>query len=612
MSPITPILQTQSLRYRLILSQITTYNVLNHTIRIIGIELDWNGTKIYWNDSISPEYDDLTNNVNVTWDGDPAHKYTYGNTSMVVNASTLADNVTWHMSFNATNYLLDFNLSRGGQYLSFPYEANVTDTLGINIRNPTSGGNASYWIENFDGQSIHNRTDFTAADFTDQWVINDNVSQTTNVNGTYYLQAFWGNLGATKVGTMTRSLDVFINTSLSVLAETKVVIGQLFNVTAYYKSIHNNTNVKDATIWCNSSWTANVTMNQLLDDSYNATLSTTGQSVGTTGFITITTQMGWFVNWTIQISVKFIGDSSLDVNETNVILEWRENTTLRIDYNDTLGDPIGGGTVTVDGNNTFNIDDIFYYLLNTTDYVGVGVYSDLVINATHPDYVSKEIVFNLTITPGETNISGRGEGLNLVNVTGGLSKAYANSSADNITINLRYYYLLADDTLNTGTPSIASQIPNYTPKKESNLTWTIVFNPNKTGSFLINITINLTNYNSSTFVFNLTVTKATTTIYSEIGTSATVYYNENVDFFFLYNNTNYNENITGLTEGAGITLNTTYITFLNRTGDYYWFRLNPTPLAVGTYATNITFEHPYFESSSIIASFEVLARSTSI
>ncbi|MFX0184198.1 MAG: hypothetical protein ACFE95_14030, partial [Candidatus Hodarchaeota archaeon] len=386
----------------------TTYDVRNHAIRIIGIEQDWNGTKIYWNDSSIPEYTSLTNNVNITWDGDPAHKYTYGNTTMVVNTSTLADNVTWYVWFNATNYLLDFNLSRGGQYLSFPYEANVTDTLGINIRIPTSGGNASYWIEYFDGQRIHNRTDFSAADFTDQWIINDNVSQTTNVNGTYYLQAFWVNSGATKVGTMTRSVDVLINTSLSVLADIKVVIGQLFNITANYKSIHNNTDVKAATIWCNSSWTANVTMNQVADDSYNASLITTGQGVGTTGLVTITTQMGWFVNWTKIITVKFIGDSSLTVNETNVILEWRENTTLRIDYNDTLGDPIESGMVTVDGNNAFNINDVYYYRLNTTDYAGEGDYPDLVINATHPDYVSREIVFNLTITPGETNISGRG------------------------------------------------------------------------------------------------------------------------------------------------------------------------------------------------------------
>ncbi|MFX0170399.1 MAG: hypothetical protein ACFE9L_00610 [Candidatus Hodarchaeota archaeon] len=592
----------------------TTYNVRNHTIRVHGIEQDWNGTKIYWNDSIIPEYDDLTNNGNVTWDGDPAHKYTYGNTSMVVNASTLADNVTWYVWFNAVNYLLDFNLSRGGQYLSFPYEANVTDTLGINVRIPTSGGNASYWIEYFDGQPIHNHTDFTAADFTDQWTINDNVSQTTNVNGTYYLQAFWVNSdsGITKVGTMTRSLDVFINTSLSVLADTKVVIGQLFNVTAYYKSVHNNSDVKDAKIWCNSSWTTNVTMNQLVDDSYNASFNTTGQSAGTTGLVTITTQMNWFVNWTISVTVKFIGNSSLAVNETNVILEWRENTTLRIDYNDTFGNPIESAMVTVDGNNAFNINDVYYYLLNTTDYAEVNDYPNLVINTTHPDYVSREIVFNLSITPGDTNISGRAEGQNLINVTGGLSKAYANSSADNLSINLRYYYILANDTLNTAIPNIASQIPNYTPKKESDLTWTIIFNPNNTGSFLINITFSLTNYYNSTFILNLTVTKATTAIYSEIGTSATVYYDESVDFFLLYNNTNYNENITGLSAGDGITLNNSYINFLNRTGEYYWFRLNPIPLVVGSYATNITFEYPYFESSFIIVSFEVLARPTDI
>ena len=86
-----------------------------------------------------------------------------------------------------------------------------------------------------------------------------------------------------------------------------------------------------------------------------------------------------------------------------------------------------------------------------------------------------------------------------------------------------YYYILADDTLNTTAPNVVSQIPNDTPIKESNLTWTIVFYPDKIGSFLINITFSLANYTYSTFIFNLTVTKATTTIYSGIGSSTTVY-----------------------------------------------------------------------------------------
>ncbi|MFW9777533.1 MAG: hypothetical protein ACFFE8_01685 [Candidatus Heimdallarchaeota archaeon] len=601
-----------------------THNIRNHIIRIVGIEPNWNGTSIYWNDSSIPEYPSLTNNVNVTWDGDPLHKYTFGNTTMVVNSSALAGNVTWRVLFEAPNYLSSFNMSRGALGLQLPYEANVTDTIDLNFVVPESGGNISYWIEYY-GLSVYANLDFDSVnqDITDPWNINDSVSQTTNVNGTYNLQGFWISSDKTKAGTFTRDLNVIINTTLTVNSTDffTVVIGEKITLWANYTSNHNSTpgtlsHIKNAKIWANSSWPQsskqNVTMNQPSGQYYNSSFTTDGELPGTTGTIAVTTQLEWFVNWTIVLTVKFIGDSGLTANVTSISLEWRENATIRVDYNDTSGASIGGGTITVDGNNAIETNNIYYYQLNTTDYAGIGTYSNLVINATHPDYVSKEIVFTLVITPGNTDIAGRSGGQALTNITGGVSKSYANSSADDLSINLRYYYILADDTLNTGIPTVVSRIPYDAPVEESNFTWTIFFHPNETGAFLINVTFALTNYNSSTFVFNLTIAKSNTAIYSEIGTSATTYYNESLDFFLLYNNTDYNENISGLSEGAGITLNNTNVSFLNRTGEYYWFRISPTTLPVGIHSTNITFEHVYFESSFIIVSFEVLPRPTDL
>ncbi|MFW9855547.1 MAG: hypothetical protein ACFFFG_10825, partial [Candidatus Thorarchaeota archaeon] len=602
----------------------TTYNIRNHSIGISGIKTDWNGTNIYWNDSAVPEFSSLSDNTNVTWDGDPAHKYSFGNTTMVVNASTLAENATWHVWFEAPNYLLSFNLSRGVADLQFPYQANVTDVIDLKFEVPESGGNISYWIEYY-GLPIYKNLDFDSINPTiiDSWDINNTVPQTTNVNGTYDLQGFWMSEDETKVGTSTRNLDVFINTTLTINSSDNldVVIGEKITLWANYTSNHNSTpgtlsHIRNARIWANASWPQgskqNFSMNQPSGQYYNSSFTTDGEVPGSTGTITITTQFSWFVNWTTVVTIRFVGNSNLTMNATNLLLEWRENATLRVDYNDTSGAPIGGGMITVDGNNANEINNVYYYRLNTTDYAGEGIYSNLVINATHPNYVSREIVFDLIITPGETSITGRSGGQTLTNITGGVSKSYANSSADNLSVNLRYYYILADDTLNTLAPSIVSPIPYNVPVKESNLTWTIVFNPNKTGSFLINVTFGLTNYNSSTFVFNLTVTKANTTIYSEIGTSAATYYNESLDFFLLYNNTEYNENITGLSEGAGITLNNTKVGFLNRTGDYYWFRIGPTTIPLGIHSTNITFAHIYFESSFIVVSFEVLPRPTDL
>ncbi|MHA2095502.1 MAG: hypothetical protein ACW98F_12860, partial [Candidatus Hodarchaeales archaeon] len=584
----------------------TTYSVTNRTLVIQGLANDWDGSAIFHGST-------LVYNSTTSGGLNGSIAYITNSDTMTINASKLSTAEFWNISFIASNYLLDLSLSQGGTSLDLPYQANVTDVLDL-IFNVQTTGNTSYWIDFPNGSQVRKATDInnTHTSFSEEWDINASVDQTTNVNGTYNLQAFWINSAKTKVGTFTRQIAVFINTSLSVIAEGKVVIDQLFNVSTVYKSIHNSTDVKNAKIWCEANWTTNrfMTQNQT-DYSYNASFSTVGQQAGDIGNLTIITQLYWFVNWTTTIFIKFIEDTNLSVNTSNVAIQWRENSTLRMYYNDTGGNPIVGATVTVDGTTAFSISNTYYFRLNTTDYAGVGSFPNLIINASHGNFVSREITFNLTITPGETSISGVGEGQNLDNITGGLSKAYANSSADSIEINLRYYHKLANDTLNTNAPDIASQIPYGVPVKESNLTWTILFYPNKTGNFLINLTFSLTNYGSTTFIFNLTVTKSTTAIFSEIGTSTTLYYNESMDFFLLYNNTDYDENITGLTEGAGITLNSTKISFLNRTGEYYWFQLSPTTLGLGFHAINITFYHAYFESSSLIVSLEVLSRPTS-
>ena len=338
-----------------------TYNIRNRHISILNIPDDWNGTKIYWNNSL--EYPDIINDVNITWDGDSAHPYTHGNTSMVVNASTLQLNTTWNILLEAPNYLLAFNLSRGGKYLDFPYEANVTDTLGVNIQVSESGGNASYWIEDFNQQAIHNRTDFSSADFTDMWIIDDNVSQTININGSYDLQGFWISSDKTKVGTITRTLDVFINTTLTINSTDTidVLIGDKITIWANYTSNHNSTinspsHIDKAKIWCNASWPdgvkQNVSMNQPIGTYYNASFTTTNEDPGTSGTITIITQLPWFVNQSKTITINFVGKTNFAANQTNIDLKWRENTTLRVYFNDTSDNPVTSASIIIDGDTT--------------------------------------------------------------------------------------------------------------------------------------------------------------------------------------------------------------------------------------------------------------------
>jgi len=259
----------------------TVDKIRNRTITISGIQTDWNGSKIYWNNSSIPEYATLIDNPNVTWDGDPTHRYTYGNTTMVINVSTLSSNVTWLVCFNTTNYISNFNLERNSVPLSLPLRVNVTDTLDLIYTVGEPDGNASYWIEyNPAGRQITANTSISYSDNIVKyiWDINSTLDQTTNINGTYELQVFWISMDKIKVGTYIRTVDLIINTTFNVQAETEVIIDELYTVTAFYKSIHNQTDVKNAKIWCDASWSSAIDMNQIpMDYSYNASFITSGQ-----------------------------------------------------------------------------------------------------------------------------------------------------------------------------------------------------------------------------------------------------------------------------------------------------------------------------------------------
>ncbi|MHA2294194.1 MAG: hypothetical protein ACXACK_18695, partial [Candidatus Hodarchaeales archaeon] len=282
-------------------------------------------------------------------------------------------------------------------------------------------------------------------------------------------------------------------------------------------------------------------------------------------------------------------------------------------YNENVTGLTEGTGITLNNTNLSFLNrtgNYYYFRLNPTP-LAVGIYTTN-IAFKHLYFENSSIIVSFEVLIHPTNITGRYSVQTLINDTTVVTRYFANSSADSVIINLEYYSEIFSTILDINNPQIVALIQVTGTVKEGNLSWTLTFDPNQTGVFLINITFNLTNYRDALFILHLTVTKAQTAIYSSLPPKPTVYYDESRDFSLLYNNTNYNENITGLTEGADITLNNTNVSFLNRTGDYYWFRLNPIPLAVGSYATNITFEHPYFEPSSNIVTFEILPRPTSI
>ncbi|MFX1246888.1 MAG: hypothetical protein ACFFBQ_05845, partial [Promethearchaeota archaeon] len=303
----------------------TSYKIRNRTIIVDGLENDWNSSSIYLDNIL--EY-----NTSISSGLNASVTYSNQSSSMVINASSLAAAKNWKVSFDSPNYLLDFIISKEAIPLSLPYkifnmnEYNLTFVVG-------DPGNLTYWIDYPNGSQVLQKNNINNAQttITDLWNVNSTLDQTTYVNGTYNLQAFWNNSDKTKVGTYTRVVDVFINTSFSVQADSQVVVGHLFNVSAYYTCVHNSSDIQDALIFCESNWTENVYMNQIASSYYNASFNTDGRNAGETGTIIITTLLPWFVNWTQEIYVKFVRATSIEARDAinNTLLANETSTYYR-------------------------------------------------------------------------------------------------------------------------------------------------------------------------------------------------------------------------------------------------------------------------------------------
>jgi hypothetical protein len=591
-----------------------TYSVRNRTITIQNLNVDWNGSAILHNGSYV---------YNLTNSGGLNASITYVNSSsvMFINASSLSDAKEWNITFEAPNYVLDFNWMLN----TYPVtSANVTDTLIPNISfdpRGIGGKNLSVFIETSLGSQIYNNTNRNiTAPLLDDWDIYQSTLSLPEANGTYYSTVYWFNGTSNQIGFFTRDVKVFINTTLIVEAPSEIILNNSLNITVRFNATHNDTAINGANVTGKPSWGSQKSekFTQIVSfGPYNLSfdINDSQHNPGDLISITIVCQLAWYINQSAIIAIKVVDNAVLNINNLTLKLQWRENTTLLMYYNDSSGDPIPGAEIFVigDSENVSYNSGAYFYTLYSTNFPGVGFYPDNLIFATHSNYTSSQVNFSVTITPGDTSINTWSKGQPILNNTPEYTRIYANSSMDNVSINISYYSIITNETLSTSSPVVASLLPYYVPFEELNNTWTLTFNPNQTGSFIINISFSLTNYNTSVFCFHLSVKKGETTIYSELSTPENIYYNEESDFFLVYNNINYNENITGLTNISGITIdNTSKVLYLNSIGDFYWFKFAPSPLALGIHVINITFDHIYYNRSSINLTFNVILRPTGI
>lgn len=594
----------------------TSYDIRNRLLTVNGLESDWNGSSISHGGSL--EY-------NITPSGGLNTSVIYSNqsTQMIINASTLAVATDWNITFDAPNYILEFNISLGGTTLELPYQTFTMNDYSLDFE-VIEIGNLTYWIDYPDGSQVlqKNNIDDSQTIITDIWAINSTLDQTTNINGTYSLQAFWNNLEKSKVGTFTRIVNMIVNSTFDFGYEAEVILDTHLDIVVYYNSTHNATVINNAILTGVPSWGAT----PLIDFNHTAAqgpytfsieVNDSQHNPGDIISIDISAELPGFVGHSTTVYVKVVSDTLLSINTSQeLVLEWRENITIEIQYNDTGGSGIGAATIAVDGDsaNVFNVANIYYYRFNSTNpkYGGVSSHLNLNITASHSNYLTRIWFFNLTINLGRTNISAIIDGNGAVyNDTLGTQIYYADSSADHVSILLRYYHKMTNENLSTfatiGIDPIPI-IPILNSEEAADSTWNITFDPDQEAIYRIEITFSLTNYEDATFIFRLEVLKARTRLQTAYQNDTNVYYAEYYDFSLFFNNTDWNENITFNGEGPIAINDTNKVQFLNRTGDLFWFRFayNTNFVGIITHSIELTFILTNFESSSLNVIFNVV------
>ncbi|MFX0093560.1 MAG: hypothetical protein ACFFBD_17545, partial [Candidatus Hodarchaeota archaeon] len=257
--------------------------------------------------------------------------------------------------------------------------------------------------------------------------------------------------------------------------------------------------------------------------------------------------------------------TSLTENTSGALtLRWTESTTIEIEYKQTDGTPISSATVQVNSTAAYESSSKYYLNFESSNFPGIsriGTYT-LSITATRTGYQSQATSITVTITKAPSTIEANGGAL--VNGTT-IIRAYADSDSDAYVLALKYYNVLNNDPIYDPNPTVQTSIPYGS--SYANDIWTFTFNPDKTGDIAVTVSFNNINHEDSGFRITLRVNTANTAL-EDVVTPNTVTFGTYFVFSIRFRNTDYNENIAGVSP----TINdTTKLTFLYYSNGHYWF-----------------------------------------
>ncbi|MHA2155309.1 MAG: hypothetical protein ACXABU_08215, partial [Candidatus Hodarchaeales archaeon] len=322
--------------------------------------------------------------------------------------------------------------------------------------------------------------------------------------------------------------------------------------------------------------------------------------------VTLTFQIDNYNAAIFHINVTSIESTSLTVNDTNIVLTWRENVTLQIWYNNSANIPIPGATIIVDGDTVhpaiFNSSSgAYYYRLNSTQYSGTGTYLNLNITADRTYYQTQAVYFDLTINPADSSIDNAS--INPVNYP----LAVTNGS-------MLYFWVIwlseYGDPLNDSNGvgiSSTDVILSSTDATTGNHTFEFV--PTTIGPINVTLTFQIDNYNAAIFHINVTSIESTSLTVNE--TNIVLTWRENTSLEIWYNNS-----VDVPIPSATIIVDgdTAHPAVYDSSSGAYHYKLNSTHYSsVGTYLNlNITASRAYYQNQTLLFDLTINPADTSI
>lgn len=569
-----------------------SYSVSNRTFILYPLPSDWNKTSILQNESIFSNF-----------------MYTNGSSTIFLNITTSLSAYFWSFNFISPNYITALTLlQNNSKLLSAPYQINTTDTLHVlaTMSSGGSGTNGSLLVYdpantlNFSLtgiDSVANQLNFSL------WNVSQTLSSNSNPNGTYTVVVQWINTTQLKIGYLGVNVQIIAQTGLSISSDTdNYLTGQIIHLTANFFSYLNKTDLNGATLeykvgWNNTSGGFTQTGNHL-DYSANIVVDTS-VPIGTAN-ITINATLGGYVNQTTVISFNIVHNASLSYQIVENQVYYGDTIHIKIFYNDSITSTfLNQSTVTV--NNTLNSttlqgQNIGQYYYNNTDTANIIPYVStlhLQVNASHVNYLPKQIVITVPLLPTPTIITPvSGSSLNKSILP---TKYFSVSSADTILESIFFNDSRHNNVTifgaNTPTTNITSSIATITSYENTSTgIWILSINPNENGTYPIMFTFTKAGYQPAVYIITLNITITPTTILTD-GTLSwsndsivNIYYDNGINnesFFITYNDTIYNQTIqnynytiynqtknTNITHKSFLNGTTSFILNFNATGLY--------------------------------------------